>query len=164
MRAATHALLDGLVAPVREPTVPKQHRTPRGPYSSGPLLWGSTLEAVVAQPLGGWLNPYPPGTPLAKLCDAKRAQHVRDKRRRLAVESAVEAALTGVLAVSKVTAGAARANMAKWSDMQAVLEEGVSRDAELRARADAHGARLDRFSSSLRVSMTSYRAEAARLR
>ena len=162
VRASTHALLDALVAPVRESTVPKQHRTPRGPYDSGPLRWTSTVEAVVARPSHGWMNPYPPGTPLAKLCEAKRVQHVREKSRRMTVENAVEAALTSVLSVAKVSDGAAL--LARWSDVQAVLDEGASRDAEHRARADAHGARLDALSSSLRVSLKTYGAEAARLR
>jgi hypothetical protein len=157
VRASTHALLDALVAPVRESTEVKQHRTP-GPYDTGPLRWTSTVEAVVSRPSKGWLNPYPQGTPLAKLCEAKRVRRERDKSRRVAVQDAVDAALTGVLAVAN---GAARG--ARWSDMQAALEKGATRDAEHRARSDAHGARLDALRSSLRVSLKTYGAEAARL-
>jgi hypothetical protein len=161
VRTSAHALLDALVAPVRESTVAKQHRTPVGPYDTGPLRWKSTVEAVVSRPFKGWLNPYPQGTPLAKLCEAKRVRRERDKSRRVAVQDAVDAALTGVLAVANGADGAARG--ARWSDMQAALEKGATRDAEHRERAVAHGARLDALRSSLRVSLKTYGAEAARL-
>ena len=140
--------------------VPKQRALPRGPYDCEPLHWdGGTVEAVLAIPSAdsGWLNPHPVGTPQALLCGAKRASLLRNKHRRAAIESAVEAACARSAAIARAGAALRRA-----SRVQATFDSAM-KDAQLRALSDAHSARVLQLQRSLAVTVASYTAEAARL-
>ena len=137
--------------------VPKRRALPRGPYDCEPLHWdGGTVEAVLAIP-SGWLNPHPVGTPQALLCAAKRASLLRDKQRRAAIESAVEAACARSAAIARAGASLRRA-----SRVQATLDSAM-KDAQLRALSDAHSARVLQLQRSVAVTVASYTSEAARL-